>query len=168
MEGLTEHRHAVFRRSVEFFGIIILARLLKDVPLECGLKNEAFKMGLICDFSHFVYTDISSVLPPFSCVSGIPFPPFSFSTSRWQRAGRRSWPSVELWRRRSWSCGLRRWRRRSRFSRLASKLCRLTTTSPTRGWPPCRVCTHTLTHGHALLQVLTNPLPPPRKPTTHC
>lgn len=84
--------------------------------------------------------------------SDLPFYTTLHCSSRQRRAGRRSWPSGEQQRRGSWSCGLRRWRRRSRFSRLASRLCRPTTTSAMRGSPLCRVhtptetwCTHACT-----------------------
>lgn len=70
----------------------------------------------------------------------------SWLTHRQQRAGRRSWPSGGRRKRESWSYGLRRWRKKSRFSRLASKLCRPTTTSPMSGWLRCRVHTHAQTH----------------------
>lgn len=65
-----------------------------------------------------------------------------FSSSRLQREGKRSSLSGARQRRGSWNYGLRKWRRRSRFSRLASRLCRQTMTSPMRGSLPCRVQTH--------------------------
>lgn len=69
-----------------------------------------------------------------------------FSSSRLQRADKRSSLSGARQRRGSWNYGLRKWRRRSRFSRLASRLCRQTMTSPMRGSLPCRVQTHAHTH----------------------
>lgn len=69
-----------------------------------------------------------------------------FSSSRLQREDKRSSLSGARQRRGSWNYGLRKWRRRSRFSRLASRLCRQTMTSPMRGSLPCRVQTRAHTH----------------------
>lgn len=100
---------------------------------------------------------LSPHFPPYStffypCLCPLLFLPLAnlsyvlFSSSRLQREDKRSSLSGARQRRGSWNYGLRKWRRRSRFSRLASRLCRQTMTSPMRGSLPCRVQTHARAH----------------------